>query len=934
MSVPSFTHSIFHGRTQETVFSSHWRICVMMFLMALMSIGSAFAQQGAKISGTVTDENAAKLPSVNVILTGTRFGAATNDQGQYLIDNVPPGRYSLQARAVGYRAKSVTITVSEGQTLTQDFSLTTDVLRANEVVVTGTMAPLPKIESAVAISTITPEQLILANPRSTTEVLRYIPGFTRIESSGGEVNENYSMRGIYGVEYIMFLEDGLPVFPTMHTFFMNADNLFRQDDNIDHVEVVRGGNSALFGSNTPAAVINFIDKTGGTNLQGSTKIAFATGSYARSDFNVNGPFGQDWRFNFGGFYRYDQGVRNPGFTGIKGGQFKANITRLLDNGYIRVSGKYINDQNQFILDLPHSDPSNPTTYAQGFGDYGSFNTAEGLDLTVPTPIGRLNFPLEHGLKTDATWLTGEVGLNFGDWSFKNQLQVMNDQQEWNAIVPFNAVPLDLWVLSEAQTLQNNGFIPAGVSLSSVTAQLTYTNQFDPTGKPFAFPNAGLSPANNLVAPGGEWSVLKPLAAVQDQFQIRKAFDTGGDLFNHHDLSLGLYLAQYTQTNQWYFSDILTDVQNQTHFLDARFFYPDATAPGGVRAIDVTKNGFMHFVSNYVNGSGQCSIFSIVLSDQMKITDRLRLDLAWRWEQDNFVQSSENTATVQPDGTPVTAATAPYAVELWGNNSYRHFSKILDDWAYSAGLNFSIIPESFAFYAQASRAYKMPALDELLNASSPAQVALFEDKTTVNFEGGFKYSSPMFGFTVDGFWGELRNITGQGAILDTTTGRTTWVILSSPKQRTYGAEAEVTVLPIPELTLNANGTILKSEIGAGSDLGSWIGGVPPFIGNANVIFKVAGLNLLGDVHYVGKRWVDQPSNTFLPAYAYVNFGIGYRPTTGKGMSISLDLSNALQSRGLEEGNPRLIQYPGNRTSNFFLARPVLPRRLMLSMGYQF
>ena len=43
------------------------------------------------------------------------------------------------------------------------------------------------------------------------------------------------MRGIYGVEYITFLEDGLPVFPTMHTFFMNADNLFRADENIDHI---------------------------------------------------------------------------------------------------------------------------------------------------------------------------------------------------------------------------------------------------------------------------------------------------------------------------------------------------------------------------------------------------------------------------------------------------------------------------------------------------------------------------------------------------------------------------------------------------------------------------------------------------------------------------------------------------------------------------
>ena len=61
----------------------------------------------------------------------------------------------------------------------------------------------------------------------------------------------------------------------------------------------------------------------------------------------------------GGFYRYDHGVRDPGFPGIRGGQLKANVTRLLDNGYLRFSVKYLDDRNQFILPLPFTDPANP-----------------------------------------------------------------------------------------------------------------------------------------------------------------------------------------------------------------------------------------------------------------------------------------------------------------------------------------------------------------------------------------------------------------------------------------------------------------------------------------------------------------------------------------------------------------------------------------------
>ena len=46
----------------------------------------------------------------------------------------------------------------------------------------------------------------------------------------------------------------------------------------------------------------------------------------------------------------------------------------------------------------------------------------------------------------------------------------------------------------------------------------------------------------------------------------------------------------------------------------------------------------------------------------------------------------------------------------------------------------------------------------------------------------------------------------------------------------------------------------------------------------------------------------------------------------GTSINLDLLNAFQSKGLEEGNPRLV----SSTGSVFLARPILPRRFQVSV----
>jgi len=64
---------------------------------------------------------------------------------------------------------------------------------------------------------------------------------------------------------------------------------------------------------------------------------------------------------------------------------------------------------------------------------------------------------------------------------------------------------------------------------------------------------------------------------------------------------------------------------------------------------------------------------------------------------------------------------------------------------------------------------------------------------------------------------------------------------------------------------------------------------------------------------------------LPAYNYFNFGTAYALRSGT--TINLDLLNAFQGKGLEEGNPRLVT-----TGPVFLARPILPRRFQVSVSY--
>ena len=81
-----------------------------------------------------------------------------------------------------------------------------------------------------------------------------------------------------------------------------------------------------------------------------------TGS-ARVDAVLSGPVTDKLLYSVGGFFRRDNGLRNPGFDGAnRGGQFKAAVTYLLDGGKVFADVKYLNDRSIFYSDIPLLDP--------------------------------------------------------------------------------------------------------------------------------------------------------------------------------------------------------------------------------------------------------------------------------------------------------------------------------------------------------------------------------------------------------------------------------------------------------------------------------------------------------------------------------------------------------------------------------------------------
>jgi outer membrane receptor protein involved in Fe transport len=488
---------------------------------------------------------------------------------------------------------------------------------------------------------------------------------------------------------------------------------------------------------------------------------------------------------------------------------------------------------------------------------------------------------------------------------------MDNNHEWNGLLPDNVVRASDYIAGVGA--------PAGS-----TAQLLFTNHLDNAGNrlPYDTPNG-------LVALASQWHVRKPISAIHDQIQLRKTF-------GRHTFSVGAYLANYTQDNRWFFTNILTDIRDNPRFLDLV-----VTPPGGGDTIEVTRNGFRNFLSYYINGVGETSVVSGVVGGEVQLTDQLRADLGVRVEYNDFLQRPEITARQDLDGDTVTTK---FDNILYGTNRFRNFTKDLTDWSASVGLNY-VVNDNLALFGAGSRGYKMPSLDDLVELTSQQRVNLLEAQEVYSVEGGVKAQFGRAAFTVNGFYTELRNLLSQGAEVDPVTNGTIWVVRDVPDNRSYGTELEALYSPVSGLQLQGNATIMEAEVaGGGPDSLAHLKGerlslAPSTIGNLAALFSPEALSALqfrADFHWVGERFSEAPERRNpefafkLPAYTYFNFGAGYT-FPDAGLRLNVDLLNAFQSKGLEEGNPRLA---GTGFIEFFVARPILPRRLQVALTYNF
>lgn len=240
------------------------------------------------VKGTITHEGS-PLSYVSVYLEGTKGGTTTDDTGRYEL-KAPPGKHVIVAQALGYKTIKKEITLNEHQILTVNFELQEDVLGLDQVVVSASRNRQNRKEAPVIVSVTNDKVLQATQSVSLSEGLNFQPGL-RMETNCQ--NCGYSQVRINGLNgaYSQILINSKPTFSALNGVY-GLDQI--PANIIDRIEVVRGGGSALYGSNAIAGTINIITKEPTENsFQAGSNLAFIEGESPDRAVTLNGTLVSD-----------------------------------------------------------------------------------------------------------------------------------------------------------------------------------------------------------------------------------------------------------------------------------------------------------------------------------------------------------------------------------------------------------------------------------------------------------------------------------------------------------------------------------------------------------------------------------------------------------------------------------------------------------------
>src|SRR6202163_3724092 len=224
-----------------------WTPCFVLALFVL-----ARAASGATLAGKVTDPDGRGVVSARVIVTnilGTVTGAVTDGSGGDEISSLGAGQYDVNVVADGLQSHPIGITIAADERREVNVPLRISAV-TESLVVSAAQVQVPLSRAADSITVITAAALQAGQFETVSDALRLVPGLSVTRSGGrGTITSLFPRGG--GSNYTLVLVGGIRV----NDFGGGYDFAHLSVADVDRIEIVRGPESALFGSDAIGAVV-------------------------------------------------------------------------------------------------------------------------------------------------------------------------------------------------------------------------------------------------------------------------------------------------------------------------------------------------------------------------------------------------------------------------------------------------------------------------------------------------------------------------------------------------------------------------------------------------------------------------------------------------------------------------------------------------------
>lgn len=257
----------------------------LMLVLNLEATNLPLADTDANLVGHVIDKKTKEhIPYAIITLKGTTIGTTTDATGHYFLKNLPVGKFTVEAKSIGYETQTVEIETQKNKTLEIDFELEESAISLNEVVVSSNRNETTRRLAPTLVSVLDTKTFEKTNSCTVAEGLNFQPGL-RVENNCQNCGfSQVRMNGLEGA-YSQILIDSRPIFSAL-TGVYGLEQI--PATMVDRIEVVRGGGSALFGSSAIAGTINIITKE---PLRNSSQLAHTlTAIGGKSSFVNNTSF--------------------------------------------------------------------------------------------------------------------------------------------------------------------------------------------------------------------------------------------------------------------------------------------------------------------------------------------------------------------------------------------------------------------------------------------------------------------------------------------------------------------------------------------------------------------------------------------------------------------------------------------------------------------